>query len=260
MKKFYVISKKDSKSLTIKNKIKTALLSEKLIYTKDNPECIICVGGDGTILNAVHQYINHIDNVCFVGVHTGTLGFLTDYTHDNYNELIYDIVNKQPNVHERRLLEISVKHKICETLYAINEVRIENPKQTLTLSVSIDEQFFETCRCSGLCISTQIGSTAYNRSIGGAIIDNDLELLQLNEIAPIQHSRYRSLGSPFIIHGNRSIKINSNNFTNSILCYDHLYMDLIEPEYISCKLSKKTLKICKFKESHYFEKLKMLYE
>lgn len=71
--------------------------------------------------------------------------------------------------------------------------RIENVIQTLDLEVMIDDEFFENYRGTGMCVCTQAGSTAYNRSLKGAVIDEGLNLLQLHEI-----TRYPSQPLSFI--------------------------------------------------------------
>ena len=56
-----------------------------------------------------------------------------------------------------------------------------------------------------MCIRDRAGSTAYNRSLKGAVIDSGISLMQLTEITPIQHSKHRSLGVPYIMMENRII-------------------------------------------------------
>ena len=50
---------------------------------------MIFIGGDGTLLYAVQKYLDLLDDVNFVGIHTGTLGFFTDYTEEEYPVTIW---------------------------------------------------------------------------------------------------------------------------------------------------------------------------
>ena len=59
-------------------------LQNFFIYDEKNPDLVISIGGDGTILEAVHQYLMLM---LFVGIHTGTLGFYTDYQVDEVDQL-----------------------------------------------------------------------------------------------------------------------------------------------------------------------------
>ena len=74
--KYALMVRNDDLSKKTALKIKESL-QNFFIYDEKNPDLVISIGGDGTILEAVHQYLN-VD-CCFVGIHTGTLGFYTDY-------------------------------------------------------------------------------------------------------------------------------------------------------------------------------------
>ena len=74
-----------------------------------NPDLVISIGGDGTILEAVHQYLN-VD-CCFVGIHTGTLGFYTDYQIDEVDQFIKDVTSRQFKTMKRYMLEIKINKK-----------------------------------------------------------------------------------------------------------------------------------------------------
>ena len=71
----------------------------------------------------------------------------------------------------RHLLEVDVYHKAGkETYLALNEMRIDHGYTTQVIDVYIDDELLEVFRGNGLCVSTPSGSTAYNKSIGGAVI------------------------------------------------------------------------------------------
>src|SRR5690625_1524849 len=63
----------------LKQMMKEYLLNFDLIYDKEEPELVISVGGDGTILEAFHRYVHRLESTAFVGVHTGHLGFYADW-------------------------------------------------------------------------------------------------------------------------------------------------------------------------------------
>ena len=69
--KFSIISKGDCKSESIKNKMTSYLLDFDLVYDEEEPDIVISVGGDGTLLHAFHRYTYRLDKTAFVGVHTG---------------------------------------------------------------------------------------------------------------------------------------------------------------------------------------------
>ena len=80
MMKYAVTSKGDTKSNHFMEQVKDQLDSLGVIYDEDQPDVVISVGGDGTLLYAFHRYSSRLDKTAFVGVHTGHLGFYADWT------------------------------------------------------------------------------------------------------------------------------------------------------------------------------------
>lgn len=74
-----------------------------------NPDFVISVGGDGILLRAIHQYMNQVDTIRFVGIHTGTLGFFSSYDGDECEAFIQDLINKRLECKELPLLDICVQ-------------------------------------------------------------------------------------------------------------------------------------------------------
>lgn len=236
---------------------------EKLGYSlvADHPDLVITIGGDGTMLHAIHTYLQKGVNPMFVGIHTGTLGFFTDYEATEIKEFLSDLSNS-PKVDEVRLLEADVEYndgRPSRKIVAVNEIRVENILQTQLLDVYIDDQFLETFRGNGLCVSGQIGSTAYNRSIQGAIIDDSLQAIQLTEVSGIHHKHYRSLNSPLILNDNKEVVLRSNTFEKAMMVYDHLYIDLFNVTKVGIHLSQKVTRFARFRNISYFSRLRNLF-
>ena len=78
MKRYAIVHKLDELSLNIYQRLRKEL-DEFYEYDEDHPELVISVGGDGSMLYSVHKYEHMLDEVSFIGLHSGTLGFLTDY-------------------------------------------------------------------------------------------------------------------------------------------------------------------------------------
>ena len=104
--KFSIIDRMDPNSIIQRNEIRNKLIQKNWIYDEENPGLVICVGGDGTFLRAIHQYLHILDHTMFVGIHTGTLGFLTDFTQDEIDILIDLITTTTPVIENRPMLEI----------------------------------------------------------------------------------------------------------------------------------------------------------
>lgn len=218
MKTYAIVCKQDQESIILSEKIKSEL-NTFLTYEEISPDMVISIGGDGTMLYSVHKYIHMLEHVAFIGIHTGTLGFLTDYQRDEYQQLIADIKKGEYHIYERHLLEVT---SLQGKFLALNEVRVENNRRSQVIDVYINDDCFETFRGNGLCVSTASGSTAYNKSLGGAVINSGAELMQLSEIAGIHHNAYRSLGSSLILDKSHTIRFQSQSYQGAILGIDHL--------------------------------------
>lgn len=252
MEKYAVITRKDEKSEKIKKFI-TKQLDGFMEYNEKSPDIVISVGGDGTMLHSIHQYADILDSVCFVGLHTGTLGFYTDYRKGDFQMLIDDIKNKKGTIMNRSLLHVKTNH--IDTI-ALNEIRIENNRNSLVLDVFIDEEHLETFRGNGLCVSTASGSTAYNRSLGGAVIYPGVRLMQLSEIAGIHHNAYRSLGSSLILNDTHKINIQSLNFSKAILGVDQLVFDLEDTDFLEIEVAKQSARFIQYRPLSFIERIK----
>ena len=98
---------------------------------------------------------------------------------------------------------------------------MENPFHTLIADVFINGEELETFRGNGLIVSSTSGSSAYNKSLGGALIDHDIDALELTEVAGISNNVYRSLGSSLVIKGDKKISLSCKD-SNAVVGYDHL--------------------------------------
>ena len=255
MQRYAIVHKLDELSVSIYNRLRKEL-DEVYTYDEEHPELVISVGGDGSMLYSVHKYEHMLNDVSFIGLHSGTLGFLTDYQKEELDTFIHDIKKKEFEYYNRHLLQVKIEDDIY---HALNEFRIENNMRAQVLDVYIDDEYLETFRGNGLCISTPSGSTAYNKSLGGAIIYSDAGMMQLSEIAGIHHNAYRSLGSSLVLDKKYTIRIESLDYKHAVVGIDHLVLDLKEHKTIEVKVSNKTARFAEVKHVSLIERLKRAY-
>lgn len=238
--------------------LKKRLAKDGFVYDEDSPEYVLFIGGDGTFLRAVHKYIDKIDDVIFVGLNAGTLGFFLDYTTSEINNLVNDLQSSNVNVINYPLIEgkIYAGKKASKVIYAVNEIRVENPYHTLISDVTIDDHKLETFSGNGIMVSSSLGSSAYNKSLGGAVIEHGLHLLEISEIASIQNNVYRSLASSLVVDGKRKIEF-SGLLDNIIVGYDHeIINDMPRIKKVSVTLSNKNIKLLRKKDHNYINVLR----
>ena len=95
MKRFAIFSRTDRTSQAISANITSRLEENKWILDDENPELVIVIGGDGKVLRAIHKYLKIIENVSFIALNTGTLGFLTDFNSNEYDKLIDTLLSEE---------------------------------------------------------------------------------------------------------------------------------------------------------------------
>jgi len=113
-------------SLAVKNILIKKLKQEQFELNDQNPDIVLTIGGDGTVLHAVHHYLDQIETVKFIGIHTGHLGYYTDWLPDELDELIEFLkLDGDKNINYYPLLSIVLcESEGCERLYAFNEMTL----------------------------------------------------------------------------------------------------------------------------------------
>lgn len=130
--------------------------------------------------------------------------------------------------------------------------------KVIHLEIFIDGNHLENFSGDGVIISTPAGSTAYNFSAGGSIVHPSLKTMQLNPLAPISSSAYRSLLHSAVIPGDTPITVKpERDYSNSVTIVvdgtEHIYEHLRQ---IDTLISKRTVKKLTFFKESYWNNLK----
>jgi len=154
----------------------------------DNADCIIVLGGDGTMLHVLHQFMD--SPVPIYGMNRGSVGFLmNNYAEDGLEERI--IAADKEIIHPLRMRAESARHGPTEAL-AINEVCLfRQSYQAAKIKIIIDGKTrIEELICDGIMAATPAGSTAYNLSAQGPILPLTAPLLALTAVSPFRPRRW----------------------------------------------------------------------
>lgn len=249
--KYAIVAKEDTKTQEIKEKV---LASVKLLYDEENPDIVIALGGDGTIIRAFHKY----PKATIFGLHTGHLGFYANYGVSDLDTMINDINKNEYKTDDISLISCEIEtldgEKITDC--AINELTIITLLRTMMVDVFIDDIFFERYRGTGLCISTTTGSTAYNKSLNGSVIDSTLNVIQITEIAGINSNAYRTISSPVVLNGNRTIKLSYvSSFDNVFITVDHISYNIKNFKTLYIKYKGDSVKMACHKHEGFLERI-----
>lgn len=259
---FYIIDRGDQVSSEIAIELKAFLINNSLKEDEDNPDYVFVVGGDGTVLSAFRKYISDVDRIKFLSIHTGHLGFYTDYQVKDYKKIFQDILEKEPKSESYPLLEVRAYCSNGDLLtqsYALNEVTLNNTKgKTYKSEVYIDDEHFENFRGDGICISTPTGSTAYNKSLGGAVINPKMEVFQVTEIAGLNNLLYRTLGNSIILSKDEKLTIKPiEQEKNHRLSIDQLFYSYDSLERVEVTISKtRSVNFIRYNQVSFWDRVK----
>ncbi|MTH53226.1 NAD kinase [Bacillus mangrovi] len=257
--KFAITSKGDNKSNTLMQKMRTYLSDFELQYDEDQPDIVISVGGDGTLLYAFHRYRSRLDKTAFIGVHTGHLGFYADWVPDEIEKLVIAIAKTPHQIVEYPILEVIIRHNDGgrEARYlALNECTVKAVENSLVMDVEIKGQKFETFRGDGLCISTPSGSTAYNKALGGAILHPSIRAIQLAEMASINNRVFRTVGSPLILPDHHTCMLKPVNDADFQITIDHLTLLHKDVKSIQCRVAKENVRFARFRQFPFWKRVR----
>jgi len=146
-----------------------------------DPEVVVASGGDGTVLAAVQKAMTL--DVPVLAFNLGTIGFLADAEPGDLDRVLDALGAGQ--LFERRRMTIRAVLNDGTEAVGINDVVVEKieSQRLVALQVAIDGEPFLTYRADGLVAATSIGSTAYNFSAGGPLVDPQVEAVMLTPVA-----------------------------------------------------------------------------
>jgi len=149
-------------------------------------DLMICIGGDGTILRALHALKTPTP---VLGINTGAIGFLAEVQPENSVSTLTSILEGFEVEHKERL-SVVIKGKEAKMPYAMNEVVVitSKPGKMLHFAIFIDGEELERLRADGVIFATPTGSTAYAMSAGGPIVDPRVNATLIVPIAPFKLS------------------------------------------------------------------------
>lgn len=147
-------------------------------------DIIIPVGGDGTIIHTAKHAVK--ENKPVLGINAGRIGFLAGIEIDELDRL-RDLVDGNYKIEKRIMLEVIHKGQDFENKYlAFNDAVISKGSLSRMIETDVycNDRYVISYRADGLILSTPIGSTAYNLSAGGPVVEPNLESIVMTPICP----------------------------------------------------------------------------
>ncbi|MGN0168053.1 MAG: NAD(+)/NADH kinase [Acetatifactor sp.] len=149
-------------------------------------DCMIVLGGDGTVLQAARETKKlHIP---IIGVNLGTLGYMTEIEPANLEEALDRLIEGDYEQESRMMLngKAYMSDGGTEEGWALNDIVISRSGslQIIKFNIYVNGQFLNDYKADGMIVTTPTGSTGYNLSAGGPLVEPRARLIVLTPICP----------------------------------------------------------------------------
>ena len=217
----------------------------------NEPEVIIVIGGDGSLLGAARHTIN--SQIPLLGINMGKLGFLAETEPSMVDEAVNHLIRRDYQVQKRMMIDCFINQNKVGTV--LNDVVLSRHSiaRMISIDVDVNQESIDTYRADGIIVATPTGSTAYSLSAGGPVLGPEMQCLLITPICP------HSLTT-------RSIVLNSYNTINMrVVAADSdivLTMDgqktfqVTTSDLITIKQSESYANFVKYRPDHFFSTLK----
>jgi len=183
----YIEAKGGQSSFYVSNKSEWSRRSLRTLGSRDvDADCIIVLGGDGTLVRAARDMARM--EIPLIGVNLGTLGYLCELDLATVYSAIDGLFEDRYEVEKRMMIEgvVPDPENGNEPLAALNDIVIHRAgsAQLINLLLTVNGEYLTTYSADGMIISTPTGSTGYSMSAGGSIVDPRTNLLLITPINP----------------------------------------------------------------------------
>lgn len=169
-------------------------------------DMVLVLGGDGTLIGMADTIAEAGSGIPLLGVNFGSLGFLTEVTLPELYRSLELAVTGRAHVEERMMLRATTHSgdNVLTKSIALNDAVITKTARSrmIDLSVYVADEFVTRVRADGLIIATPTGSTAYNLSAGGPIVQPNVDAMIITPIAP-----HTLTNRPIVIPGTSTVRV-----------------------------------------------------
>jgi NAD+ kinase len=182
---------------------------------------LVSMGGDGTFLRSAR--VAHASGARILAVNLGRVGFLLDVPAEEVVDAVVEALSHHESV-ARLALDIAFEGD-SGCAFALNEVVVErkSPGHMVRVATFVDTDEFLTYSADGVMVSTPTGSTGYNFSAGGPVVDASLDVMIVTPIAP-----HFTIDRSIVVPGSRTIRLVAND-KPALVVADATMVGTLEP-------------------------------
>ncbi len=182
-----VLNEGKPEAKTRARELSDVLVDNGIAVDLGDPDLVISLGGDGTMLRAAQHA--HAADVPLLGVNLGTLGYLTEVDATHEVEALRRVLAGDYETQDRMMLGCAIDGAAADgpgPFVGLNEVLVERAsrRRLVRLEVRVGGESLGDFNADGIIVATPTGSTAYALSAGGPIVSPRAECLVVVPVSP----------------------------------------------------------------------------
>lgn len=153
----------------------------------DDTEAVIVLGGDGTFIQCAGLLAPK--NIPMIGINLGHLGYLAEVEKEKITPALDSLMNDEYTMEDRMLLSgtLVIDGSERETITAVNDIVVRAADSGVgSFYFEVNGTYLTTISGDGVIVATPTGSTAYNMSAGGPIIEPGSSMIVVTPICPLE--------------------------------------------------------------------------
>lgn len=210
-------------------------------------------GGDGTLIKVAPLCAEY--NIPLLGVNFGHLAFITQINFDQLIPTLESFIKGKLDCEDRMMVQAEVlrENQIIKHVEGLNEIVIHRNfmSHVISMEISIGGRFLTTLVTDGLIVASPTGSTAYNLSAGGPIVDPQINALVLTTISPHSLS-----ARPIVLKSEALIEIKLIKGEDAVLsCDGQDYLHLLHNDVVRLTRSPRVVRLVCVEHGDFLKKL-----
>lgn len=219
----------------------------------DSIDCMISMGGDGTLLDTVTLIRDK--NIPVLGINFGRLGFLASLGKEDLSSAVKALVDRTFVAEKRTLIHLESEVPLFgETPYALNEFAIHkrDTSPMIKIHTYLNGEFLNTYWADGLIVSTPTGSTGYSLSCNGPVVFPESGSFVITPVAP-----HNLNVRPIVVPDNNIISFEVEGRTEQFICALDSRREIVDRNIqIAVKKENFTISLVRLNENNFLQTLR----
>jgi NAD+ kinase len=219
----------------------------------NNIDCLISLGGDGTLLDTVSLVKD--TGIPVLGINYGRLGFLANIGREEINAAVEALAERKYVLDKRTLLHLDANIPLFgDVPYAMNEFTLHKSDTSPMIKIHtyLNGEFLNTYWADGLIVSTPTGSTGYSLSCNGPVVFPDSASLVITPVSP-----HNLNVRPIVVPDNNVVSFEVEGRTDNFICSMDSRRELVPKEVqLAVKKEDFGINLIRINENNFLQTLR----